>query len=440
MEKNYLQLIKNKTKAVSPPISGWKKSSVFLLLMMMGMFLSQELYGQCTAVVNPRGGSQTFNGVTVTRAYKDGLVIEDNSMPIAFSYCDAPNSGTDRWLQFGQTGPNNMFGTSSGYYTYTFQFSKPVNDIVFNISALHANEWHTVSTNAGTVSLLAECNNNETIINGNSITSNRPYYGWGEASMARIKITSTMPYTQLTFSGNGETLRNGAINLITYQGSVFNLCSGSIVPAVAPTISGITPSTQTRCFNTPAQAITVNATGATSYQWWVNTINSQTGATAIPGATSASYTPPNNSPVGTLYYYVVATNSTGSTTSPIANVVTQNCITSCYKPGATATAGKPALITKIGISSLTRTGAQNADNWPAIRKGGWLALEARTKGFVPNRVAFNGSGNPVGIAAANFIEGMLVYDTTNKCLKMYTSKDGSATLGWYCITTQTCPD
>ncbi|MFP3681486.1 hypothetical protein SB725_30870, partial [Pseudomonas sp. SIMBA_041] len=69
-----------------------------------------------------------------------------------------------------------------------------------------------------------------------------------------------------------------------------------------------------------------------------------------------------------------------------------------------------------------------------------LVLEARTKGFVLNRVAFDASGNPIGIPASNFVEGMMVYDVTNKCLKLYTSTDGGNTFNWKCLTSQTCPD
>lgn len=112
----------------------------------------------------------------------------------------------------------------------------------------------------------------------------------------------------------------------------------------------------------------------------------------------------------------------------------------CYKPGAIATAGNPALISKVGMSSLTRAGIQNADNWPAVRNGAWLVLEARTKGFVVNRMPFDASGNPTGIPAADFVEGMLVYDTTNKCLKMYTSQNEGNAFAWFCVSTQTCPD
>ncbi|MFP3591492.1 DUF6923 family protein [Chryseobacterium sp. SIMBA_038] len=109
----------------------------------------------------------------------------------------------------------------------------------------------------------------------------------------------------------------------------------------------------------------------------------------------------------------------------------------CYKPATTS--GGQALISKIGITSLNRGTAQ-MDNWPAVRKGAWLVLEARTKGFVLNRVAFDASGNPIGIPASNFVEGMMVYDVTNKCLKLYTSTDGGNTFNWKCLTSQTCPD
>ncbi|MCQ9634233.1 hypothetical protein MP477_04610 [Chryseobacterium sp. WG23] len=119
--------------------------------------------------------------------------------------------------------------------------------------------------------------------------------------------------------------------------------------------------------------------------------------------------------------------------------------TYCYKPGATATAGNPALSTKVGITSLGRAGAESTDNWPMVRKGGWLALEAKTKGFVPNRVKFNASNQPVAADGVTPVitapvEGMMVYDTTNKCMKIYTLKEGDASMAWHCISTQTCPD
>lgn len=112
-------------------------------------------------------------------------------------------------------------------------------------------------------------------------------------------------------------------------------------------------------------------------------------------------------------------------------------ITYCYKPGITS---GNVLQGKMGITSLGRAGANDADNWPMIRKGAWMVLESKTKGFVINRVPFDAMGNPVGIAASDFVEGMLVYDRTNNCLKIYTSTNGGVNFSWRCIATQACPD
>jgi uncharacterized protein (TIGR02145 family) len=53
------------------------------------------------------------------------------------------------------------------------------------------------------------------------------------------------------------------------------------------------------------------------YQWYRNTTNSNIGGTLIPGATSATYTPPNT-PAGTFYYYCRVSNSCGSVTSNVS--------------------------------------------------------------------------------------------------------------------------
>ena len=129
---------------------------------------------------------------------------------------------------------------------------------------------------------------------------------------------------------------------------------------------------------------------------------------------------------GVLFYH---TNSITFAKAPM------DC--ACYKPGLLDPTKE--LPTKVGITSLSRAGSDNPDNWPMVRKGGHIALESQTKGFVPNRVAFSG-GNPVGIPTADYVEGMMVYDTTNKCMKIYTLKDGDASMAWHCVTNQTCPD
>lgn len=103
----------------------------------------------------------------------------------------------------------------------------------------------------------------------------------------------------------------------------------------------------------------------------------------------------------------------------------------CYKNPVT-NAGT-TVPTNHGITSLGRAGSDNG-NWPMVRQSAWTVLESHTKGFVVNRMEFGTDGNPVGIATANFVKGMMVYDTTNHCLKIY---DGTQ---WGCLSTQTCPE
>ncbi|MFC4164536.1 DUF6923 family protein [Epilithonimonas zeae] len=138
-------------------------------------------------------------------------------------------------------------------------------------------------------------------------------------------------------------------------------------------------------------------------------------------------------------------NTTGQGIGDSQNALINSCPTFCYKPGLTT--GGTILDTKVGITSLARAGETDADNWPMVRKGGWIALESKTKGLVVNRVAFSDADSnpstpdvPVEIPSGNFVEGMVVYDATNHCLKMYTSTDNGVNYHWYCISTQTCPD
>lgn len=102
----------------------------------------------------------------------------------------------------------------------------------------------------------------------------------------------------------------------------------------------------------------------------------------------------------------------------------------CYKPAQTT---GTALDTNHGITALGRAGADNS-NWPMVRKGAWTALEAKTKGFVVNRLT---DAQIAAIPSTDLREGMMVYNISQDCLQI--NIDGTAT-GWKCFNTQTCPD
>lgn len=96
----------------------------------------------------------------------------------------------------------------------------------------------------------------------------------------------------------------------------------------------------------------------------------------------------------------------------------------CYKPPVTT---GTVLDTKFGITSLGRA-HKSTSSWPGVRKGGWAALEAKTKGFVPNRLSTAQKNALVAV------EGMIVYDTNLDCLSFF---DGTS---WKCLKNQICPD
>ena len=86
----------------------------------------------------------------------------------------------------------------------------------------------------------------------------------------------------------------------------------------------------------------------------------------------------------------------------------------CTKPfNNTASANA----TKVGIN----TQASTADNWPQNIPNGFIALESQNKGLVITRTT------AAAIPVANRVEGLLIYDTADNCIKLY---NGSI---WRCI-------
>lgn len=102
----------------------------------------------------------------------------------------------------------------------------------------------------------------------------------------------------------------------------------------------------------------------------------------------------------------------------------------CFRPANTTGNVESS---KFGITALGRAGTDNG-GWPQKIKGAYMVLDAKTKGFVINRLAFDSQERPIGIPDTSYVQGMMVYDTTNNCLRIYT---GSS---WKCFNTQTCDD
>ena len=128
------------------------------------------------------------------------------------------------------------------------------------------------------------------------------------------------------------------------------------------------------------------------------------------------------------FYNLLETNDTSSakykgvyTYTNALNFAINNC--ACYS-NASASTGSA---TKHGITLLSRAGV-NSNNWPMIRNSAHTVLESNTKGFVVTRFT---TAQITALASPQ--EGMMVFDTDSKCLKIF---DGTI---WSCLSKPSCP-
>jgi len=212
-----------------------------------------------------------------------------------------------------------------------------------------------------------------------------------------------------------------SIITVTTQDGGFTATStitvNDLVNAQAPIIT-VHPQSVTYLQNATATALTVVANspdgGTLSYQWYSNTTNSNTGGTAISGATSASFMPPTAT-VGTLYYYVVVTNTipdngdggikTATATSNVATV--EITVTPAFVPvtnimdvPTTATVGTPLTLTGTVVPS-------NATNQTIV----WSVQDAGTTGASISGSTFNTTSAGSVTVRATIVNGLT--ETTN---------------------------
>ncbi|MBF6642157.1 gliding motility-associated C-terminal domain-containing protein [Flavobacterium sp. J49] len=154
-------------------------------------------------------------------------------------------------------------------------------------------------------------------------------------------------YSNILNSNSGGTLIGGATNSnftppSSSVGTIYYYCivtftSGGCTSASSntatvivndlPTIDVQPQTTQSICVGGTISPLLVSYTGGVgtpNYQWYSNTSNSNTGGTAINGATASTYTPPVFTTAGSYYYYVVVTlngNGCGIINSDTAEVI-----------------------------------------------------------------------------------------------------------------------
>lgn len=270
-----------------------------------------------------------------------------------------------------------------------------------------------------------------TIVNGASQYSAVTGSGGmsGSAQVNGQDITSITLRVYLDAQDNSSIAANATDwNIVTniIAGDLFTIgvsvgaCNAGFT---APVLSATSISNTCPATTVDLNSLITTTPSGSSLLWFTNNAHSGT-----------AYATPTSAAAGIYYafYYDAANNCYSPASNPLT-VNVSNCPLPCYKPAITS---GTALDTKLGITALGRAGTNNG-NWPMVRKGAWIALEAKTKGFVVNRLT---AAQIAAIPTANCVEGMMVYDTTNSCLKIYTTTDNGGTYSWQCFNTQTCPD
>lgn len=156
--------------------------------------------------------------------------------------------------------------------------------------------------------------------------------------------------------------------VITQSGPGCSVVSNTAAVIVTPSPSLSTqPQSQTLCLGSSASALTVsvsNPIGTPQYQWYEAPGNAASGGTPV-GTNSASYTPVVTS-VGTKYYYVEVTLSSGGCGSLVSTVATI-----IVNPFATIAAASQTICSGNSFSvSPTTNGTNNVPagttySWPA---------------------------------------------------------------------------
>ncbi|MFF2481308.1 S-layer homology domain-containing protein [Paenibacillus sp. NPDC058071] len=205
--------------------------------------------GSYTVVVTNTAGNATSNAAALTV----------NPAPVAPSITSQPDNKT---VTVGQTATFSV--TASGDAPLNYQWKKDGN----------------------------------ALIDGGNISG---------ATTATLGITNAQPsdagnYTVVITNAAGDVTSNAA-----------TLTVNTLTNAATPSI-GTQPADQTVNVGGSAPlsvTASVSDGGTVSYQWYSNTIHSNSGGTLINGATTATYNVPTTM-AGTTYYYVVVTNTNTS--------------------------------------------------------------------------------------------------------------------------------
>ncbi|MCX8532968.1 DUF6923 family protein [Chryseobacterium luquanense] len=375
--------------------------------------------GNYYVIANLTGGVSTMYRINLTTKVATAISLKYANNSVATLYLPDMSYSITTGLLYGVHGPTGQLVSISSTGIVTRIGTAP--GVSQNFGAMYTSSTGEVFgvRNDGGFYQFNLTTGERVLISGAS-----PSSGNDGAHCVTMPITFTADL-QITKTDNTVTYTPGSTT--TYTVTVTNSGPYGVLNAVVsdPVPAGI-----------PAANVSYTAIASSGSTTTVS--GTQTGAindfVGLPVNGSVTYTIVVNIPMtfsGNLVNTATVNAPSNITDTNTANNTATDTDTFgvCYKPAITTGI---TLDTQHGISALGRAGTDNG-NWPMVRKGAWTALEAKTKGFVINRLSTSQIAN---IPVANLIEGMMVYNTNLNCLQINTT--GTAA-GWTCLTNQVCP-
>lgn len=281
--------------------------------------------------LQPQGNAVCLNGSTPDLS----VTFNGAGTPTYQWYQNSVNDNTSGTPVSGATGPNFAPPTNAVGQTYYYVIlnfgSGGCSELISNTALIEVTPTAQVDAQPLDAQEICEGGTATELSVAISGGAGTPAYQW---------------YSNTANTNSGGTLIAGA-NSPNYTPPVFNTAGtfyfyvevdyaasgcaaltsevAEIVVIPDPEISQQPNPLQELCQNTTAETLEVSVTGGLgnlSYQWFVNSNNTNSGGAPISGANAANFTPPTNT-VGTFYYYAVVSQDVSGceTTSDTATVV-----------------------------------------------------------------------------------------------------------------------
>lgn len=360
------------------------------------------------------GGSGARGQITITYSIPANTAVAQVTTPANQSVCiNAPlvdirfnTTGATGIANNGVQGANGLpAGVSATWAGNTITISgTPTVSGTFNYSILMTGGCTTNALPAsGTITVTP--NNTSGTITSNSFCVSSPLPGGVTQATTGATginilgatglppgITATWAANQITFSGIPTS--TGAFNYsIPLTGGCGTVnATGTITVNATPAINSLVSPGGTTCINgVPFSQMSVGTGFGYTYQWFSNSANSNSGGTAIPGATTNTYTPLNTT-AGTLYYYVVVGSpSCTSVTSPVSGAYIVNPNNTVSAATASPPTCQGSAITPITHTTTGATGI-GAISWSPSNPGGTIGAS-----LVGNTLTVSGTPTNPGV-------------------------------------------